>query len=601
MTEAGLQRRWPAGAAAAPPRSPEVTRPPEREPATTAVPNALLGAAAHERSAADVWESMRSPQAAPMSLAGAAASATPGMQRPAREEGSDVAVRSEDGSTRKGGETHTQAELTGQGEEGFNPGSIMNVLRRAINQSETTLAGTEPADTPYGWKYKWHRKVDFDAVFNALSDLSATQIDIVRRLYREHEKKEKKGTLDDDLFGGGESGYPSSLTVTQRARLQVLLRGTRGEAVRLESPNWLIWTRPQIAARLQRMLADAKLPADRLNRLERDALEIVDILSGDLNDSDREHLMALHRRPVTEIAIIDVFYESHADVDLPTKLAGKLDGLQYSRMIQLREGNTALADAFAIEYLRRAIEKVDEQRGYGYPFAASYIADDRAKRRQALVDRIDEVIAVNRNEALADTSMSASQAVAARLQQVLSQGRSAEGKNLGELLTATLGARKGAELTATANGALIEAHARRLAETESRKATTAAQLDATLRALRELAETDLPAHAADPWLSPADKEKMLADPNQAVNEIAVGYVAKFKEIYEANRGEGRPYAEIVSAFSGVDEDMLRRLESGAGVPCATRRSSISRSGTATSPSWSLTSSGGSRRRRPSTT
>ena len=86
-----------------------MTRPPEREPATTAVPNALLGAAAHERSAADVWESMRSPQAAPMSLAGAAASATPGMQRPAREEGSDVAVRSEDRSTRKGGETHTQA------------------------------------------------------------------------------------------------------------------------------------------------------------------------------------------------------------------------------------------------------------------------------------------------------------------------------------------------------------------------------------------------------------------------------------------------------------------------------------------------------------
>ena len=125
------------------------------------------------------------------------------------------------------------------------------------------------------------------------------------------------------------------------------------------------------------MLEDAKLPADRLNRLERDALEFVDILSGDLNDSDREHLMTLHRRPVTEIAIIEVFYESHADVDLPTELAGKLDGLQYSRMIQLREGNAALADAFAIEYLRRAIEKVDEQRGYGYPFAASYIVDDR--------------------------------------------------------------------------------------------------------------------------------------------------------------------------------------------------------------------------------
>jgi hypothetical protein len=494
------------------------------------------------------------------------------MQRAAREEGSGVAVRSEGGSSRLAVETHIPAatgseanpSLSGEGgEDAFNPESIVNDLRRAINQSERTLAGIEPADTFWGSvKYKWHRNIDFDAVFKALDDLGAMQIAIVRSLYLAREKR----TLDYDLFEGGESGYPSSLTVTQRARLQVLLRGTRGEAVRPETSAWLLVFKPETAARLQSMLADAKLPADRLNRLERAALEIVAILSGHLNDSKRERLMALHRRPVSEIAIIDVFYESHTGLDLPTELAGKLDGLQYSRMMQLRNGNTALADAFAIEYLRRAIEKIDAERPATsqYGFVASYVAEERAKRHQALVDRIDDVIALNRQEALAQTSMSASQAVAARLQEVLSQGRSAEGKNLGEVLAATLGAKKGAELTATASGALIEAHARRLAETESRKATTADQLATTLRALRELAETDLVARAADPWLASAEKEKLLADTNRAVNEMAVSYVAKFKESYEAIRGEGRPYADIVSAFSGVDEDTLRRLEAGAG-------------------------------------
>jgi hypothetical protein len=67
VSEPLLQERGSSEKATDLPMSPEVARPPEQ--AMVAVPNVLLSAAAHERSAADVWKSMGSaPPAAPMSL-----------------------------------------------------------------------------------------------------------------------------------------------------------------------------------------------------------------------------------------------------------------------------------------------------------------------------------------------------------------------------------------------------------------------------------------------------------------------------------------------------------------------------------------------------
>lgn len=457
------------------------------------------------------------------------------------------------------------------GQDTFNPGSIVNDLRRAIDQSDVTLAGIEPADTTWGpVKYKYHREVNFDAVYKALNNLSSAQIKTVRDLYA---AKEAGRTLDHDLFDQGESGYPSNLTVNQRSRLQVLLRGTKGDALGPEISAYLKWFRPEMAARLQSLLVESKLPAVRLNQLERTALEIVHILSDDLDGSKRERLMALHRRPVEEISIIDAFYESHTGVNLPTELGRKLEGLQQSRMYQLRSGNAALADAFAIEDKRRTIEELDRAREANpisegaLDFFAPGTGSSLEKQRQALVGEIDEIVAMNRQEAMnaaEGTMTTAAQAVAERLKNVLGQGRDDAGRNVGDLLKVTLGEKKAAELTAITSGALIEAHAQRLAETESRKKTNSEQILATIRELRAEATHDVVARAADPWLSLAEKQKLLDRVDEEVQLQASKYVAQFQSAYESVRGEGRPWADIVASFKSVDEDEVNRMARGAG-------------------------------------
>jgi hypothetical protein len=132
------------------------------------------------------------------------------------------------------------------------------------------------------------REINFPAVVAALDDLTASQVQKVEEVFFEFEKKT---TLREDLFGLGQSGRKADLTPDQQARLQALMHGTKAE------PN----------------------AGPALHRLEADAIELHELLSDDLNDARRERVMALHRRPTTEIDALDACYAQHYGQDkLPT-------------------------------------------------------------------------------------------------------------------------------------------------------------------------------------------------------------------------------------------------------------------------------------------
>ena len=167
----------------------------------------------------------------------------------------------------------------------FNPESITNDLRRAIDQMEpsahqSTSTASQllsvggllgPNDLVF------YRKVDVDATIKALDNLTASQVAQVGALYT---KLEDGHTLARDLFDKNESGYPTELKPDQDLRLHALLQGTRAE-----QPG---------------AVPEARFAAD--------AVEVHGLLDGHVSESDRERVMALHRRPVEQISRLDAAY-----------------------------------------------------------------------------------------------------------------------------------------------------------------------------------------------------------------------------------------------------------------------------------------------------
>lgn len=451
----------------------------------------------------------------------------------------------------------------------FNSHSVVNDLIRAIDQSEPT------AKFESGGRWTPVRKVDFEKVYEVLNGLTATQIGVARYEYAQRGTGGKR-TLDADLFGSGESGLPSSLTVNQTSRLRVVLRGTDPPAT--DATDQVFGLSGMNGPRAKELVAGLeklKLAPARLHQAELDALELVQRLKSDLTGDNLERVMALQRRAKPEITAIDSYYELHTSVKLAGLLATLLEGPQLMRMWHLRSGEWLQADAYALEGLRQALEVIDEVDDSSIVSVASKLSGAGAATakwvtggREAVLAKIDEIVARNRSEAITKaegTLTSPSDASSARVTELLSV-RTGQGGSVGDALAQTVGAKKAAEYTALAKGDVVEAYARRLAETESRKATTHAQLVATLQGLRAQAEADIVAGAADPWMADSDKQALL-DPTrrgQAVTKLAKAYISQFRWKYGEVRGGGRPWIEIVDALGDADETEMNQLESGGG-------------------------------------
>jgi hypothetical protein len=429
----------------------------------------------------------------------------------------------------------------------FNPDAIVNDLRRAIDQSETTAipkastAISKASTAILGWwaTTEWTivRSVDAGAVIRALDNLTAGQVEMVKTLYA---ARENGRSLEKDLLFFGDSGHLSDLTQDQRDRISALLKGTRPDRRGLDPT--------------------AGTPGTPDGRLEADAIELHELLAGDLDEAKRERVMALHRRPVDEIDRIDHEYAKRYRRELSVELFQKLDGLQHKRLFQLRNGNWALADACALEDHRRALDALASD-----PFSAI----SAHEKRKQLIAGIEGIVEMNRQEAIAaNPGMAANQAVQERLGKILGTQAGEPGQTLGDELAKTLGPTTGGAIAAMTNGSLIEAAARRLLEMEATHTTNSEKMAELLRGLRMQAAHDVMARVYDPWV-PDSEKRPLADPGTReakVDAQAKEYVRLFVEAYErhSRNGGGRSYDEIVTNTSEANQDMLKALQKGGG-------------------------------------
>jgi hypothetical protein len=401
--------------------------------------------------------------------------------------------------------------------EDFNPESIVNDLRRAIDQSDyKAVPKKAPPSATTTWTpnvqtFDVVRPVKFGDVVRALDGLTAEQVTRVKDLYSQLETQGQR-TLEEDLFGMGASKLPSELNEEQRDRLRALLRGTKASTPDGATP-------------------DARIQAD--------TMEIHDLLGGSWNVEKRERVMALHRRSRDEIDRIYAFYEERYAKPLAEEFHPKLEGLQERRAAQLRLGNLARADAYAIEDKRLQIEKLDKQT-LDLDLEDPTGEKRKKKRREQLTADIEGIVEVNRQEALRDAPIGATagEAVQQRLQAVLNQAVDSD-KSVGDQLANTLGDVKGGAIQAMLRGDLVEASARRLMDLETSKSTSTEKIAPLLRALRDQAQYDMLAAMRDTRLAASYREAIGADFQGAWDHQAKAYTLEFAETYDRLRGELR--------------------------------------------------------------
>ena len=325
--------------------------------------------------------------------------------------------------------------------------------------------------------------------------------------------------LETDLFEKGESGYPSSLKPDQIKRIKVLLEGTQAD-----------WPGDSTPA----------------NRLRADAIELHELLSGDLDEAKIDRVMELQRRPKGEIQGIDNEYRTVYTAEFGVFLMAKLSGLSLARVSLLRAGKWPEADAWAIEGKRRKLVELAKS-------SLAMLSEDAARgERNKLAAEIEAILEQNRQEALKDPSnagKSAAQAINDRLTAVLATITTKDQKALGGQLAESLGSTWVAAAVAPASDGADSGKqaARRLLEMEVSGTTSTEKIAELLRGLRAQARDEV---MADPWVADWGMEA-------AIDEKVAPYIATFVKHYDLIKGTGRPYDVIVA--SARDEYNLRLL------------------------------------------
>ena len=454
----------------------------------------------------------------------------------------------------------------------FNAEALAHDLLRAIDQKQHSFVmdagGHELPD-------KERRNIEFDKVVAALENRTSSQIAEIKRRYAEFEGHD----ITIDLFEGGESNRQSSLTTDQRARAAVLLRGTRGEPIPPQVMADLRTYPPQLAAQIGAAMANKSNAAAAMQQLEADAIEVHELLFDTQDESHRERLMALYRRPVQEIRAMEAFFGQHfgvATLDLAIKL--RVFGVHRSRLEALRHGDWAQADAYAIEAKRREIEAINKEEKDDQALESTTIGAGlrqlREKKKAELSGSIEAILDMNRREGLADRknmARTAGEVVAERLNKILDQhvGEGAAALR-GDLATTLNGEHANIVATAadswnTSGGAsLVESAAAELVAMEKDHTTTAARIIEQLRMFRKLAEHDLLAHVLSASVSPEEKVAIDNDKESAVTGIAQKYIVEYRAAYDRQRGDGRTFEAIVHSADDADETLIGDLTVGGG-------------------------------------
>jgi hypothetical protein len=211
---------------------------------------------------------------------------------------------------------------------GFNALDASHRLIESIDQSQIKLED-DPYDNGRFFKRKrFVRHIDFPLVLAVLSNLTAGQVKEVEAEYLAYEKR----PLQRDLFGWGQSGFGSDLTVDQTYRLKALLAGTKASSEE----------DAEAAAKHQR---------------EGDVAELHALLYGSLGAGEIERVMTLLRRPADEATAILNEYDLNHDLRSDLFRMGIANAI---RAMMLLSGSSIAADAYAIGMARSRIIAIDE-------------------------------------------------------------------------------------------------------------------------------------------------------------------------------------------------------------------------------------------------
>lgn len=426
-------------------------------------------------------------------------------------------------------------------ELGFNALDISHRLIEAIDQSELKqVSGSFGPGSPQ--RPGFVRHVDFAAVHAHLSGLTAEQVRLVEQRYQQYEGR----PLYVDLFGGGQSGFPTDLTVEQVYRLKALLQGTRAT-----SP-----ADAEAAARHQR---------------EADVAELRSILKGKPGPGEVERVMTLLRRPREEAELLAREYD--ANWDLRTDLF-RLAPLDAMRATMLLEGWPGAADLFAVMGARSRIVAIDEEIARLTPppelsFTTVAIASAEAMNPAAAYQRRQRLAALK-----AERKRHV-ETIETRVRIAADEARDealAEGRDVLEVdaavrgrVEAVLGDPAGiATLVGGTKGALIAAMAREdvphVVAAELRSLYEAGKLtsQALTRAFRELREkAELEAQRRYPS---ATADELEAE----TKRLADQWFIRLRDAWDASAGEGRTFSQILDRGSQTDVDAARGLYMASG-------------------------------------
>jgi hypothetical protein len=475
----------------------------------------------------------------------------------------------------------------------FNADAIAHELLRAIDQEQHTIDMSAGLGRERDIS-KERRSVDAAAVITQLQGptgdgLTPAQIAEVKRRYYDFYRRT---SLEDDLFGGGQSDRQSNLTPDQRARIEVLLRGTKGDPTSASVITELKRYPPDLAARIRAGLEKHATDVSRMNKIEADAIELHELFATELDEPKRERVMILNRRPANEIPAMDAFYDAHYNKGtLAYDIHLRLEGLQLMRLIQLRFGHTLQADAVAIEDKRRQIDELNRQDAEqkelhdklsfgplggigGTGQVDAILAEQRRKRRQELTGDIAAIVDQNKREALADpenAGKASGEAIAARLTALFGQQDGEPGQTLGSQLETTLDPASARVITGAidpwASGAdvLVQTAAAQLMESEHNNTTNHQAIIATLRSFREYAKRDILAKVRDPRVPVAEKQAIASAGQAAVSNLAHTYVDAYVASYDRMAGpDGRTFAKIIESASDANAAYMENLRLGGG-------------------------------------
>ena len=340
------------------------------------------------------------------------------------------------------GEQSPGESIPADAREVFNPMNIRNRLIEAIDQRQVRGNPYDPRSL--------RRHIEFRAVISVLSRLTVGQVKQIEKLYAEHESPR---SLRDDIFGGGESGFPSDLTRDQRIQIEALLGGT---------------------------VADSEDASDaKSHQNEADAAELHALLYGDLEQAEVERVMAILRRDASQLTELIATYERLYVTKFQRDL-WHLGVANYMRASLLLSGSAVAADAFKVrsdQYRIREIDaKIAELTKFG-TFVNRGLLDRLREERQSLVDdveqRVQQAAVEGRASATGKSLEAGKEAARSRVAAVLG----------GE--ATTVGGTDAAVIAAIANAdpaAKVAAQLRRLLENDK---LTPDALSMALRGLRD--------------------------------------------------------------------------------------------------------------------